>query len=103
MLLSSKTHLRNFSAGTRWLWAGVLRSRVQSGPSWGGAALLLQVFLVLLGPLPAVQEHSHYSHLQSVRGPKQEPDNWAERHKQTTRQTLMNTRRDKDSTDKDII
>lgn len=63
---------RNIPASTRRLWAGVLWAGLQSRPGWGGAALLLQVFLVLLGPLPAVQEYSYHSHLQSVRRSKQD-------------------------------
>lgn len=69
---------RDVSTGARWLWAGVLRTRLQSGSSRGGAALFLQVFVVLLGPLPAVQEHGHHSHLQSVKQLKQNQDEWAE-------------------------
>lgn len=90
---------RNLSAGTRWLWAGVLRAGIQSGPGWGGAALFLQVFLVLLSPLPAVQEHSHHSYLQSLKGPKQDQTACAERPEQTTRQRIMNTRQDMDRQD----
>lgn len=48
----------------------MLRTGLQSGPGGGGAALLLQVFLVLLGSLSAVQEHSDHPHLQGLNRPK---------------------------------
>lgn len=63
---------RDLSAGTWWLRAGVLRAWIQSRPCRGGATLLLQVFLVLLGSLSAVQEHSHHPHLQGLNQPKLE-------------------------------